>query len=911
MKESIFNKPEVPFEKPQEENAYLKEQLKSRVEKSPEEVGGSQIKEELEKYSQIPSDEIYTKEPQTEGITLNLKPEDHDDQMAGFLSMIEEKGIHTTLKAISKLGPPHTIDDFHRFLSEYLKEGYPIKGLKEKSLLSKELGHNLYEISLPKFTQEEGQKPISELISPMEQLVAGLSSVSGNNKKKVDQIFSFEIALSENSEQYIFYTSISKESGDLFEKQVMSIFPSARVDIKSDDFNIFNINGEVSGSTASLDKNPAYPIKTYEQFEYDPMNVTLNSFSKLKSKGDGVCIQFICNPVGDTYTSSFKSKIDKLNKGEKTREVLGKKSKLKTFIKVVEGTVGFFAGGNKETKKDESTKAPEIDHLAVDAVNKKIETPILEVNIRILASSETKLKADQIVKEVESTFKQFENPLGNKISFKTVFPKNINNFSRDFSFRTFSSKNALPLSYKELVSLFHFPTSISKVAPQVKESKTITAPTSIEFQKEGIVVGRNNHQGNSTDVHFSPSDRLRHFYVIGQTGTGKTTCLKNMIIQDIKNGEGVCMIDPHGSDVEEILGHIPPERYDDIIYFDPGYTEKSMSLNMLEYDPNFPEQKTFVVNEMLSIFNKLFDMKTAGGPMFEQYFRNATMLVIEDPESGNTLLDISRVLSDKAFREMKLSKCKNPLIIQFWKEIAGKAEGEAALENIVPYITSKFDVFLSNEIMRPIVSQEKSSFNFREIMDNKKILLVNLSKGKLGEINSSLLGLILVGKILMAALSRADSLGKDLPSFYLYIDEFQNITTDSISTIFSEARKYKLSLNVAHQFIAQLDEKIRDSVFGNVGSIAAFRVGTEDAEFLEKQFTPTFTANNIMNLDNHNAYVRMLSNGQPSDPFSMVNILHDREDKTELINKLKKFSYAKYGEDRNVLEEEIRRKYQK
>jgi len=370
------------------------------------------------------------------------------------------------------------------------------------------------------------------------------------------------------------------------------------------------------------------------------------------------------------------------------------------------------------------------------------------------------------------------------------------------------------------------------------------------------------------------------------------------------------MIDPHGVDIVDILSIIPKERYEDLIYFDPSYTPRPMALNMLEYDTRYPEQKTFVVNEMLSIFNKLFDMKVAGGPMFEQYFRNATMLVIEDPETGNTLLDVSRVLSDKTYRQLKISRCKNPIVVQFWKEVAEKAGGEASLANIVPYITSKFDAFLSNDIMRPIVAQEHSTFNFREIMDQKKILLVNLSKGRLGDINANLIGLIIVGKILMAALSRADSLQSNPPPFYLYIDEFQNVTTDSIATILSEARKYKLSLNVAHQFIAQLEEKIRDAVFGNIGSIAAFRVGADDAEYLEKQFAPTFTAKDLINIENRNAYLKILVHGKPVTPFSIQTLSPPAGDKAK-IEKLKELSYHTYGRDRAEVEREIMEKYKK
>jgi hypothetical protein len=385
-----------------------------------------------------------------------------------------------------------------------------------------------------------------------------------------------------------------------------------------------------------------------------------------------------------------------------------------------------------------------------------------------------------------------------------------------------------------------------------------------------------------------------------------------MMAQDIKNGEGVCMIDPHGSDIQELLSIIPPERYEDVIYFDPAYTERPMALNMLEYDVRYPEQKTFVVNELFSIFQKLYGGNPESmGPMFEQYFRNSAMLVIEDPETGNTLLEVSRVMSDKAFRDLKLSKCKNPIVVQFWTEIAEKAGGEASLANIVPYIVSKFDVFLANEIMRPVIAQEKSSFDFRKIMDEKKILLVNLSKGRLGEINSSLIGLIIVGKILMAALSRVDSLGtKDISPFYLYIDEFQNVTTNSISTILSEARKYKLSLNMAHQFISQLDEKIRDSVFGNVGSKAVYRVGVDDAKFFENIFAPVFNAKDLMNIDNFNCYMSMLSGGVPIKPFNIRALGPLKGDKSK-IESLKELSYLKYGRPREEVESEIMKKYLK
>ena len=332
---------------------------------------------------------------------------------------------------------------------------------------------------------------------------------------------------------------------------------------------------------------------------------------------------------------------------------------------------------------------------------------------------------------------------------------------------------------------------------------------------------------------------------------------------------------------------------------------------MLEYDYSKPEQKTFVVNELFSIFQKLYGANPESmGPMFEQYFRNATMLVMEDPESGNTLMDISRVMADAQYRRKKLEKATNPVVVQFWREIATKAGGEASLENIVPYIVSKFDVFTANDYMRPIIGQQRSAFNFRQVMDEKKILLVNLSKGRLGEINSNLIGMIFVGKILMAALSRVDDPTKSFPPFFLHIDEFQNISTPAISSILSEARKYKLGLTMAHQFIAQLDPNIRDAVFGNVGSMAAFRVGNEDSQALEAQFAPSFTASDIMNTPNYNAVVRVLANGVPAQPFSVAT-MPPPQSSPERVAQLIEQSSQQYGRPREEIEAEIQARYQK
>lgn len=909
------------FSSAEEELAYLRQVVSGRekhLTDKNEEVDREQIiSEELKDYSKTDADKVlneHYKMPVAEkqDIVLDLAPETHDKKMEELIDILYQKGIKNALEVLSGLDNPHLDDDFHRFLVEFIKKGYQVMGLKEKSPLYKDLKRTLYEVALPENIKKEDQpKALKELLSSMEQFYAGMLLVEKN--KEGDDHVTIELGVAEGSDEFIFYVSIPDNKRELFEKQFLSIFPNAKMLEKKDDYNIFNTDGVSLVSVAEPSRNPIFPIKQYDQFDYDPLNVILNTFSKLEKNGEGASIQLVFSPAHDYYTKLYKEALDEIHKGTSVKKAIDIRHTFwGEFAKVAKDVAKETAKTLIESENKKEKEKPPVDSIAVEQITAKIGSPIVDTNLRIVVSAKNSARAENIIYDIESAFNQFQNPLGNSIKFKRQKNRGAKDELRNFSYRSFEKDKSFPFSLKELTTFMHFPVSIVG-SPQLKQSKAGTAPAPLDIPTEGLFLGVNKHRNMETNIFITPEDRLRHMYIIGQTGTGKSTLLRNMIIQDIKNGDGVCFIDPHGSDVQDILAHIPPERYDDVIYFDPSYTERSMALNMLEYDKNMPEQKTFVVNELFSIFQKLYGaIPESMGPMFEQYFRNATMLVIEDPESGCTLLDVSRVMAVKSFRDMKISKCKNPVVAEFWTDVASKAGGDASLQNMVPYITSKFDVFLANDIMRPIITQETSSFNFREIMDNKKILLVNLAKGRLGDINSNLIGLILVGKILMAALSRVDMFGKSaqMNPFYLYIDEFQNITTPSISTILSEARKYKLSLNIAHQFIAQLDEKIRDSVFGNVGSMAVFRVGSEDAEFLQKQFEPVFNMNDIMNIDNLNAYVKMLANGRPLKPFN-IEIKWPEKGNADIAEKLKELSHLKYGRDREDVNADIMEKYKK
>lgn len=903
------------FSSPEEEIKFLR----SEIEKRETMLGGNQespkeqtISAVVKDYARTPASAIVHPKaeikPEVAGaIVLELAPEQHDRQIEELIGVMNNKGIRNAISVVEQMNSPHLEDDFHRFLVQYLKAGYISAGLKERDELWKPIHMTLYEITLPEVPKEDASQELKKFISQMEQFYAGLLHGSGK-----EDYFSLEIANANGSEEFVFYASVPDSKKDLFERQIHSLFAGVKVREEKNDYNIFNSEGFSVGAVAVHPRNSIFPIKTYEVFDTDPLTVIMNSFSKIDRDGEGAAVQFIVRPAPSEYITKWKHALHELEKGVPTLTAINVAfsfgGKLMKGINSLISPAPKHHYDKEKGKKEESLR---LDQGAIDNVKAKVSSPVALVDVRVIASGADESAAREILSDIESAFAQFENPGHNKIKFDEVKGGRLRELLHEFSWRAYSARESLPINVKELTTMMHFPTSHLKASsPQLKKADAGEAPAPVGLPTAGTVIGVNRARGAETKIFITPEDRLRHFYTIGQTGTGKTTLLKNMIVQDIAEGAGVCMIDPHGSDIQDILANIPANRYEDVIYFDPSYIERPMGLNMLEFDRRFPEQKIFVVNEMLSIFDKLFDLKQAGGPIFEQYFRNSVLLALEDPDSGSTLLDVSRLLANKAYRDLKLSKCANPIVIQFWREVAEKAGGEAALQNVVPYVTSKFDNFLANDIMRPIIAQEKSSFNFREVMDNKKILLVNLAKGRLGDLNSHLLGLIIVGKILMAALSRVDSLGSPLSPFYLYIDEFQNVTTDSISVILSEARKYKLGLNIAHQFIGQLTDKIKGAVFGNVGTIASFRVGPEDGEFLEKQFAPIFTARDIVNLNNRNAYVRLLAEGKPVRPFNMET-LPPPSGNISNVDKLKQLSYLKYGRDRQSIEAEILERYKK
>lgn len=737
----------------------------------------------------------------------------------------------------------------------------------------------LYLITLPNrplATDRSAVEKMREAIGVMSQFYASLNFLKEKWWRAIYRgkpTIAFELAVPNIGEEIHFYAAFPRRLAEAFEKHIHGFFPDAVIE-PVPDYNLFNPNGSHTGSLLELSTN-SVSLRTFRELDTDPLNPIANSLSKIAKEGEGIAMQILLQPAPKDWAKQALAEAVKLRATAAAPPVEGKNA------------------------------GKPVDLAAVEAAERKARTPVFAANVRLIASAAEETRAGALREQLESSFAPLNNPPANAVKFKRRKGGRLESLLFAFSWRLFRQREAVILSADELASIYHFATPTLET-PKLRTLKARQAEPPTNLSSEGIVLGRNIFRGRETVVRLAREDRRRHLYMIGQTGTGKSTIIQELARQDIEAGEGLAVIDPHGDLAEELLGLIPPHRERDVIYFNPGDVARPVGLNMLEYDPARPEQKTFIANELIAIFDKLYDLKTTGGPMFEQYMRNAVMLVMDDPASGNTLLEISRVLADKEFRKLKLSRTTNLVVKNFWEMEAEKAGGEAALANMVPYITSKMNLFVANDIMRPIIAQPQSAFNFREVMDRRKILLVNLTKGRLGELNSSLLGLILVGKLLLAALSRTDAAEEARPDFYLYLDEFQNFATPSIATILSEARKYRLDLILAHQFVGQLTEEIKGAVFGNVGSLVSFRVGVEDAEILEHQFAPTFGASDLINLDNGNVYARLMAGGKTTAPFSFSITYPPQLGVREIAERVRQWSSATYGRDREEVETEIR-----
>jgi len=717
--------------------------------------------------------------------------------------------------------------------------------------------------------------------------------------------FSFEMVL--DSDQLIsFYTAVPKPMQRFFEQQITAQYPKAVIEVK-EDYNMFNPQGVVLASELKLAKPQMFPIRTYDKMESDPLSSLTNALSKF-TKGEGAAIQFVIRSAEKSWHKMPAKVASAMQQGKKLEDAV-RQAKGSFFH-----AAGKMVGDSMKSSKDQNLNTPPkeyrlspMEEELVKALEEKTSQAGFEVNIRIIVSGPNEQLTRMKMEGILNSFVQYSTyQYGN--SFKASSISANKKIVHDFIYRNFNEKGMYVLNASEMASLWHLPMPTTET-PNIRWLTARKAPPPANLPKDGVILGKVVYRGEETLVRLKRDDRRRHVYIIGQTGSGKTEAMKFMALQDIQNGDGVVIIDPHGEFCEDLIPHIPKERIDDIIIFDPADIQRPMGLNMLEYTDD--DEKDFAVQEMVAIFYKLFGQEMIG-PMFEHYMRNAMLALMDDKETGATIVEIPRMFTDKVFRKEKLAKVKNMVVKNFWEQEYEQSQRGSQAADMLSYVISKIGRFLTNDMMRNIIGQAKSAFNFRQIMDEQKILFANLSKGKIGEVNSNLLGFIIVSKLQMAALSRAKMKAEDRKDCYLYIDEFQNYVTDSIAIILSEARKYKLDLTMAHQYVGQLvkgnDSSIRDAVFGNVGSVMAFRVGVEDAETIAKLFEPVFDENDVMNLEKHSANVRLLINSEPSRPFNIKPFAlctMPGGDPT-LLEKLKQLSRLKYGRDRAIVDAEIK-----
>lgn len=772
--------------------------------------------------------------------------------------------------------------------------------VREHAVMRRTLDLQMFEVLLPKDLKpdekEEGVgEEIKARIAVAEQWLSTLVNLPTTLFDRLlygRPMIVFEMVVRPDG-LIVFYAGCERRWLDHLEKQIYAHYPQAEVRLAGD-YTIFEPADAMRGGSLRLARSAHLPVATYKELELDPIHTLAGALAKIQ-KRDAAVIQYVLQPAPKRAQRKARRAARQIIRGKRSDLEEGIFEKLRRGLRKLTGTVD-----EQERLAAEMRQLTPRMQQRVELVEQKASQPQFAVNIRVVVSCGQVEETERVFNGIVGAFSQYNFPDLNHFKLKIAHRRG--RFLRDVVFRVPRRASANILSTTEVASLFHFPLPQTGT-PSIlwRGAKVASAPTGLAAS--GIFLGLNTYRGIDTPIHLADDDRRRHLYLIGQTGTGKTTLFLNMIVQDIKAGHGVGVVDPHGDLIEDILLHIPPERQQDVILFDPRDTERPLGFNILEVKD--AAQRDLVVNEVVQILTKLAARLNPEsiGPMFEHYLRNALLALAEDPSA--TLIDVPRMFVEAPFRTTILARVTNPTVRQFWDQEFTQSQRGQLSADMLSYVISKLGRFIGNEVVRNLIGQAKSAFDVREIMDQRKILLCNLSKGSLGDINSDLLGFVLVSKIQIAALGRANIPERERNDFYLYLDEFQNFTTDSIATILSEARKYRLDLNLTHQFIEQLDEKIREAVFGNVGTVISYRIGANDAEFLAKQFAPTFTEYDLLKLPRFTAVLRMLSSGTPQRPFSLKIMPPPAGGDPDAREAVRAFSRARYGRPKSEVEAEI------
>ncbi len=763
------------------------------------------------------------------------------------------------------------------------------------------------EIEREAFSSTGDFKEVVAVMTHFYESLYSITQTSWEHYVKGEEFLSFEYVVLNN--RIHFYIACPRDLVSLVEKQLTSFYPDAFVE-EVEEYNIFTEGSQYTGCYVRGAKPFSYPMKTYQHLHSDPLNNLTNVLSKLGPE-EGAAVQVMVRPAVDGWQSKGRSLAENMYDEKKSGfSALNPLQWISTLFEFFFRPDSVTQESPQEQKRTTPIKDEEIK--ALDEKNAKIG---YEAIIRIVTSAQTMREAKSHLTNIKSAFAQYAFPNLNALSY--TYMHSVRALVRNFIKRRFCRSWAeilrftpLLLSSEELASIYHLPNIKYNKAPTIAWQNFKIAPAPHNLPDEGILLGHNTYRGVTKEVRMKSEDRFRHFYVIGQTGTGKSSIFQTMIRQDLRNGNGICVVDPHGSLVDDILPFIPRERADDVIYFNPADQDRPLGLNLLEAAT--PDERDLVALDAMNIMIKLFNEEVFG-PRIQDYFRNGCLTLMEQPDGG-ALTDIVRLFTDDDFQKVQVSNVKNPIVKSFWENQMAKTGAREKAE-MIPYFAAKFGQFVTNTMMRNIIGQTKSAFDFGKVMQEKKILLMNLSKGETGDINSKLLGLIIVSKIQMAALRRQKLSKEERQDFFLYIDEFQNYITDSIESILSEARKYRLGLNIAHQYIKQLEgdkegqTKIRDAVFGNVGSMMCYKIGAQDAEYMAKEMTPVFSDQDLINIDKYKAVMKLSIDTQPSRPFSIIpkNPYTETGD-SEAAEAFKQLSRLKFGRDKEFVEREILRR---
>ena len=728
---------------------------------------------------------------------------------------------------------------------------------------------------------------------------------SWKNKRYGNNYISMEIVV--EKEVIKFFLWVPKEHLITVEKMIASFYTWAIVEeVKQP--KLLDAGKFYAWWEFTLTKNSVYPIKTYESFEADPMDSILSAFSNL-TKEEKVWIQILVEPLHESWLKKMRKKADDI---KEWKEIKG----FWWFIKKVWNSDKADAKNKENEKKKHNFSQQQLGDF-----DKKMDDELFQVKMRTIATSPDKHRPKKIIDDISRLFNQY-NYIGlNTIKFHKA--KNLRKFAKHYVLRLFYSDNTLMddlknfkkttiLNIKELSSIIHFPHWRFNQNPRIAWQKFKIIPAPDNLPSEGIVVGYNNYWWVKKEIRITDSDRFRHIYVLWQTGTWKSTIMLAQAIDDMENWRWFTFIDPHGDAIEALLQYFPKERIDDLIHFDLWNTAYPIWLNPLEVDPEDADEKDVITNDLVEMFVQMYGPEIFG-PRIQDYFRNACLLLMDQPEWG-TIVDIMRLFTDEAFAEAKIRNLKDPVVASWWNKTYRKMWDREKAE-IIPFIQAKFGPFTTWVYVRNIIWQPKSAFKMYDAMQQKKVILLNLAKGTVSEETSKLIGKIIAMQVKLSALKRSRIAVEDRVPHYLYVDEFQNYVSASFESILSEARKYKLGLVVAHQYIDQLKQEwlggnldLSKTIFGNIGNMFIYKVGTPDAEFLAKEFEPEFNQTDLTSTEKFMGACKISVNNQQTRPFSFKAKLYwdmPVKNSPEKVQIIKQISSLKWGTKRELVDKEV------